>query len=599
MMKKWEKMSFTKKLLSVNIITILLVIIVISLIQTNYFTASWKEEGFDNLTLMTNQVSLNFDQNQANIGDIIYSRLVTFEIPSLMGNVASKETELKYALAQMVTHSTVYDYVMLENTNGSRMNTGSKYMMEQENLSVIQNDCNKILDTYMENKHGSNTWFRYEDNVYMVKDIYDTMPMKYNGRMVVHMRGEPFKISDVYTDKMFLFYDKNGNYLTYAGVNLIENPGKKLCDFVKGSKSTDLLNIDGIPYFAAKYTKDNWTTIGLSTLEKIQKIRIGIIKHSFLYGSMSLCLGSGLVYILLNSVVRKLKKLQESMNKVANGGMGHQLVVNGEDDISQLAKTFNYMSNRISELLEEVVQKERARKDMEIEVLDYKYRSLQTQIRPHFIYNALECIASLAKLQKYSEIVESVQRISRYFRNITVNTNRQFITVEQELNSLRDYTEIYSFIHGNKLETVYSAREQAKNAMIPTMLVQPIVENALKYGIRSQEEKTEIRIHAYKKEDKLYITVKDNGYGLSKEVEEALLENQVIPSKDKEGIGLANVKKRLAVIYGDQAAFEIKNRPEGGVVSKIMIPFTYSEPEGEMDLLEELEELDNFDDLEE
>ena len=91
------------------------------------------------------------------------------------------------------------------------------------------------------------------------------------------------------------------------------------------------------------------------------------------------------------------------MNKVANGGVGYQLLVNGEDDISQLAKTFNYMSNRISELLEEVVQKERARKDMEIEVLDYKYRSLQTQIRPHFIYNALECIGSLAKLHKYSD----------------------------------------------------------------------------------------------------------------------------------------------------------------------------------------------------
>lgn len=145
---------------------------------------------------------------------------------------------------------------------------------------------------------------------------------------------------------------------------------------------------------------------------------------------------------------------------------------------------------------------------------------------------------------------------ANYFRNITVNTNKQFITVEQELNSLKDYTEIYSFIHGNKLETVYSAREQARNAMIPTMLVQPIVENALKYGIRSQEDKTEIRIHAYKQEDKLCITVKDNGYGLSKEVEDALRENTTIPSKEKEGIGLSNVKKRLAVIYGEKASLK-------------------------------------------
>ena len=595
MLKKWEKTSFTKKLLLVNVSTILLVIIVISCIQTRYFTIALEEDCYDNLNMMTNQVSLNFNQNQENIGETIYSRLVTFEIPTLMGKYLSKSTELKYALAQMVTHSTNYDYVMLETKDGTRINSGSKYMVEQDELSRIQEDSNEILDTYTENKHGSNRWFRYGDEVYMLKEVYDTMPLRYNGRVVVHLRGEPFKISDVYTEKMFLFYDKEGEYLTYAGVEFVEDPGEKFQEFLNGSKSAGHLTVDGEEYLVVKYTKDSWTTVGISSLKTFQTTRNGIIKNGFLYGGLTLCLGVGIVYILLNSVVRKLRELQKSMNKVADGGVGYQLSVNGEDDISQLVKTFNYMSDRISRLLEEVVKKERARKDMEIEVLDYKYRSLQTQIRPHFIYNALECIGSLAKLQKYSEIVDSVQRISRYFRNIAINTNKQFITVEHELNSLEDYTEIYRFIHGNQLETVYSAREQARNAMIPTMLVQPIVENALKYGLRSPEEKTEIRIHAYVKKDKLCITVKDNGYGLSKEVEEALRENKPIPSKEKEGIGLANVKKRLAVIYGEQASFEIKNRPEEGVVSKIVIPFTYGEPEGEMDLLDELDELGDLD----
>lgn len=596
MLKKWEKTSFTKKLLLVNVSTILFVIIVITLIQTRYFTSAWEEDCFDNLNMMTNQVSLNFNQNQNTIGETIYSRLVTFGIPPLMGEYSSKSVELKYALAQMVTHSTDYDFVMLETDDGIRINSGSKYMVEKAALSLIQEDCNKILDTNTENKHGTNRWFRYENNVYMMKEVYDTMPLKCNGRMVVHMRGEPFKISDVYTDKMFLFYDKEGEYITCAGVDFLGDPGTRLNDFANSSQVSECLTIDGSSYFVVKYTKDNWMTIGISTLENFQKVKRGIIENGFIFGGLSLCMGIGIVYILLNSVVRKLRELQESMNKVANGGVGYQLTVNGEDDISQLAKTFNYMSNRISELLEEVVQKERARKDMEIEVLDYKYRSLQTQIRPHFIYNALECIGSLAKLHKYSEIVDSVQRISRYFRNITVNTNKQFITVEQELNSLKDYTEIYSFIYGNKLETVYSAKEQARNAMIPTMLVQPIVENALKYGIRANKEKTEVKVHAYKQEDKLCITVKDNGYGLSKEVEAALRENATIPSQEKEGIGLSNVKKRLAVIYGDKASFEIKNRPERGVVSKIVIPFTYSEPEGEMDLLDELDDFDDSED---
>ena len=93
MLKKWEKTSFTKKLLLVNISTILLMIIVISLIQTKYFTTALEEDCYDNLNMMTNQVSLNFDQNQATIGETIYSRLVTFEIPALMGKYPSKSTE--------------------------------------------------------------------------------------------------------------------------------------------------------------------------------------------------------------------------------------------------------------------------------------------------------------------------------------------------------------------------------------------------------------------------------------------------------------------------------------------------------------------------
>lgn len=125
---------------------------------------------------------------------------------------------------------------------------------------------------------------------------------------------------------------------------------------------------------------------------------------------------------------------------------GFQCGCTGEDDISQLAATFNYMTNRISELLDELIQKERAKKDVEIEMLEYKYRSLQTQIRPHFIYNALETIGALAKMHRYEEIEKAVLHISRYFRNITMNTTKNFITVQQEFDSLRDYTEIYGFI---------------------------------------------------------------------------------------------------------------------------------------------------------
>lgn len=592
MLKKWKSLSFTTKLVFVNVVSILCVVLLVTFTQVEMFISVSEEESISNLNMLTNQVTLNFGENQENISDTVYARATTFEIPSLM-ETAGKQSDLKYALAQMVTNSTAYNYVMIELADGKRIDSGSKYIIETEELSVIRKNCNMLLDTYKENTHGSSSWYRCDDDdIYILKDVYDTMPLSHVGRMVVHLKDEPYKISDVYTDNMFLFFDKNGEYLTYAGVPLFENAQEKVHDFVKENKSYAKLEIDGETILVAKYTKDSWTTVGISTMERYKHAEEKITRQGILFGIIGVCLGAGLVVILLSSVVRKLKQLQESMNEVAKGGLGYQLPVTGEDDISQLSISFNYMSNRIAELLEELIQKERAKKNVEIEMLEYKYRSLQTQIRPHFIYNALECIGALAKMRRYAEIEQSVQRISRYFRNITVNTKKQFITVEQEFNSLRDYTEIYGFIHGNNLKATYSAREQAKNAMVPTMLVQPLVENALKYGIRSSDEVSEIIIHAYKKDENLCITIKDSGYGLSKEVEEALLQNQRIPSNEKEGIGLSNVKERLQLLYGEAAQFDIRNRGEGGVVAKIVIPFSYSEPDsGEADVLEELEDL--------
>lgn len=191
-------------------------------------------------------------------------------------------------------------------------------------------------------------------------------------------------------------------------------------------------------------------------------------------------------------------------------------------------------------------------------------------------------------------MIDIVQTISRYFRNITQSTTDQFITVQQEFDRLQDYTRIYQFMHGDRLKTVFSARETARNAMIPTMILQPVVENSLKYGLRSQEEDSEIRVHAYTQDGKLLITIRDNGKGLTQEQMEKLEKGETAESSSS-GIGMANVRQRLKLIYGDKSSISFRNRTAGGVKVTIEIPFTYSEP----DSLWELEQMDDWSDLDE
>ena len=236
------------------------------------------------------------------------------------------------------------------------------------------------------------------------------------------------------------------------------------------------------------------------------------------------------------------------------------------------------MARQITGLLEEVVEKERLKTDAEMQILEYKYRALQTQIRPHFIYNAFETVSAMAKIKGEQEIVDIIKRISKYFRAITVNTTQQFLTIQQEFDALESYTEVYRIIHGQALQVTFSAKPTARDALIPTMLVQPLVENAMEHGLRTPEEVSEIVVHAYILDDMLNITVKDNGLGLTDEQEAILNSDDPIPGGQSGGIGLENVRKRLALIYGDRAALSVHNRPEGGTVSKIIMPLSYTEP---------------------
>lgn len=295
----------------------------------------------------------------------------------------------------------------------------------------------------------------------------------------------------------------------------------------------------------------------------------------------------------MNSMLHKLDALQDSMKAVSNGKIDTEINVIGDDDISQLQKTFNNMTGQIRKLMGDVVEKERMRKNVEYQMLEYKYRSLETQIRPHFIYNALESINSMAKMDNNIELTKVIQMMSRYFRNITDNSSRQFITVKEEFDNLRDYTDIYKMIHGNRIEVIYQYKEAAKNGMIPTMILQPIVENAFKHGMLSKHKKIQVIIHAYREQERLFFTVKDNGDGLSKTQENIFQKNGILRRKERTGVGIGNVMERLKLLYGERASFEIFNREGGGCEVRISVPFEYNEPMSpEMDILDELALLD-------
>ena len=581
MVKRFRNLSFSAKLIIVYICSLFFAICANTFNQTHAAANVLEEESSRNLHMLTEQVALNFRENQQSVGYSIYSRMAALEIPLLMDAYSQKDSttllaDLRYALAQMITESSDYDYILLELSDGTRLNTAGKSVRP---LSDVQSNCETILDEHRTVTYGNSNWYRGTDGgVYILRDVYATSPLRRVGKVVIHMKGAIFSVSDAYENTGFLFFDIHGNYLSGVGMEVPEDVLQAVTEDMADGVLTEKENWRKLDYYMVSSASGNWITVGVISTAAYRGMVKRIVRNGILFGCTGLLVGVAVLTVLIQGLVSKLKELRKAMAKVAEGDFSQHVSVSGNDGIGLLTETMNHMTSRIQELLDQLVEKERLKNEAEIQMLEYKYRSLETQIRPHFIYNALETINSMAKIRGNDDIVEIVQRISRYFRSITVNTTRQFITCQQEFDMLQDYTEIYRFIHGDKLKTTFSAKEAARNALIPTMILQPVVENALQHGIRGQDEDSEIIVHAYVRENRLNITVKDTGYGLPPQLEQKLQSGQIEASK-RGGIGVGNVRQRLHLIYGDDASFTISNRDEGGVVVRITIPLTYIEPD--------------------
>lgn len=594
MIQAWKDLRFSAKLTLIFFLVLSLAIGVITIRQSYSSFRLLEEKSLEDMENLAEQVILNFTQTLEDIENSCYVAMISREVPKNMSGSATYAVQ-KYTLATMISSATSYDYIMTRNSQRQLISTDFRNDMPTDQRSQIEADCRTILEEHQENTLGSCQWIRMDSgHVYLLRDVYDTQPLRHMGVIVLHIRQPFFAASSASENTGFLFLDKNGDFLTYTGTELPEGMTDEVIADAQAGALSGKNNWSGGEYFAVSVAGNQWSVIVICSTQSYRTGCRQIMQNGIALGALGLLAGMALVYILTRSVLKKLGEIKKSMKEVANGNFDSRIEVTDADDISQLALAFNDMSQRISELMAELVEKERMRSNAELQVLEYKYRALETQIRPHFIYNALEVISSMAKIKGETEMIDIVQTISRYFRNITQSTTDQFITVQQEFDRLQDYTRIYQFMHGDHLKTVFSARETARNAMIPTMILQPVVENSLKYGLRSQEEDSEIRVHAYTQDGKLLITIRDNGKGLTQEQMEKLEKGETAESSSS-GIGMANVRQRLKLIYGDKSSISFRNRTAGGVKVTIEIPFTYSEP----DSLWELEQMDDWSDLDE
>ncbi|MEO0031231.1 MAG: hypothetical protein RIS94_989, partial [Pseudomonadota bacterium] len=199
---------------------------------------------------------------------------------------------------------------------------------------------------------------------------------------------------------------------------------------------------------------------------------------------------------------------------------------------------------------------------------------LRYQLNPHFLFNTLNSISTLVLLKQTEPANAMLSRLSSFLRYTLINEPTGRVTVAQEIETLKLYLDIERMRFEERLRTEFHVEDEAKQALMPSLLLQPLVENAIKYGVSPLEDGAQITVDAQLVGTMLRVTVSDTGPGLPPGTDPSKLFDVTSDNpKNSTRVGLANIRDRLVQAYGENQRFDIANRPEGGFAVVIELPF--------------------------
>lgn len=320
----------------------------------------------------------------------------------------------------------------------------------------------------------------------------------------------------------------------------------------------------------ASYLK-GWKLVGITQGERITQAVLDMRLYAAFLATTITLLTSGFIYVMLRSYNYRVKRLARHMQKVTNEKFELILIDEGRDEIGGLIHNFNRMTTRINLLINDVYKLEIQKKNLEMERVRAELNFLQSQMNPHFLFNTLNAILVVCTKNNYSDVTDIVKSLSKLLRRL-LSWKEDLVSLDEELIFIEMYLKIEKFRFRDKFDYVFEIDEQSRKYKIPKLSMQPLVENSCKHGLQTIEGLGIITVKTAVEENRLQITISDNGKGIEASRLKELL--YTIRNEDSSGasIGLRNVYRRLELYYEDQVRFEIISAPDQGTAVTFGIP---------------------------
>lgn len=342
--------------------------------------------------------------------------------------------------------------------------------------------------------------------------------------------------------------------------------------------------VSGGSKYLMSYTRmksTGWTVVNQIPYNYLMRSTWRILTFTIVIAAFFMLLSAYIAALVFNSIFSGIYRLMRSMRSLEMGDFQlMNLEQTGKDEIQRLTSSYDRMVDRLNGLINELYREKVVQQEMQI-------KALKAQINPHFLYNTLETISSLAKIHGVRDISKMTSSLSHIFR-YSITGEEDIVPLRDEIRSVEHYLRIIQVRYGDRMSFEIDVPEPLLPCRVLKLILQPLVENAVQHGIEPKQGPGRVAVSASREGDKLRLIVADDGVGIGTD---RLMElNRLlaspadaprIPASDSGGIGLLNVKERLWLAYREEATMRLSGAELKGTSIELMLPIdNRSEREG-------------------
>jgi sensor histidine kinase YesM len=592
-MKEFRLDSIKKRVLGLSIrkkfMLSYLLIIVFTCTVIGYASISVSSRYLKNKTLdmssqLTFQVLLNVDSRSAEFENIAYRMVSDSKFQQVARNHLSVRSQIDdymdaSTLGTIISVITIYNphilniHVLMQSGTTFSWQKGNPKLNVNSLTAEEQTMAGHLVERVQQESTGM-LWERTGNaTIQFVKKVVDNENLSGLGYVIYEIEPEHFRLSlpagsSLVDPANIAVLNKDNNTVVSAENQIVAS----LVEYVLLQRQQgNELNGKTFRYekkdymmFQTNAQYSKWKVLCFIPLIDIWR-DVALITYGILFaGMVCLIIAGWLAWFLSGNTTHNINVLQENMQKVEKGDFSVRIRPASQDEIGKLSLQFNYMVEKIDDLIQDVADERMKRQAKEYEVL-------QTQINPHFLYNTLGSIKCLAQVKYQPEIEKMITCLIEILK-ATLNKNGKNWRLGEELAYVDYYLDLQKIRYEDHFRVQYDIAEETEDLLISGFILQPLVENAIYHGFELEKPGGVIQIKSRIENGCLMIWVRDNGTGMNEETAQRILGQRTEPYKRLNSIGIKNVDERIKYSFGEGYGLSLSSAEGQGTTVSIRLP---------------------------